>query len=308
MMETPIENIIPPTDERVFASTATGDSLSASKDGEQTNVPINERTPAIKPLAPLQPPRALVLYIDGDNQSPAITHDLLMSVRQDWGLEVARVVIAGNDHGQSVRYWQTALTSEGLPAERILVLRAPLKPESADQALILELGANMERHRQVVDLVFIVSRDKWVIGMGEAVRARGCRVWIAYAESEWLPAQTSLPTLLLPAVQRSRVTNTSETSSEKPLLQGAMVAVHPESSRLVANLNETVDQFTPSPELLDQIRAKCKIQYDGSYMATDVGQALCSIGLISKSERARFLKAIPGLKEIDFGPNKRLIF
>jgi nicotinic acid mononucleotide adenylyltransferase len=250
---------------------------------------FEERASVAEVITPLQPPRSVALYIDGDNQSPAIATDLLASVRHDWGLEVARAVLAGNDHGQSLPRWQAAL-AEVVPERCILVLRVPKTPEAADLALILELGAAMESHRQGPDLMVVVSRDEWLIGAAEAVRARGCRVWVAYAQSEAAPARTHLPTLLLPAVNRAH----------------AAAKVTADAATAAKSSDEASHQ--PTATFLDQVRSRCKVQLGGGYLANEVGQALYQLGLTDKASRTRFLQAIPGLREVGEGSEKRLIF
>ena len=262
---------------------------------------------------PLQPPRSIALYIDGDNQSPAIASDLLASLRHDWGLEISSVAVAGNDHGQSVSRWQTAL-AEWLPEDRILALHVPKTPEAADLALILELGAAMERHREGPDLVVVVSRDEWLIGAGEAVRARGCRVWVAYAQSEVPPARTHLPTLLLPAVHRGQASTSPHASAKTPAasLRPALSAstVASTAAGPTVKPKEAAPPAQPSrshTKLLDQVRARCQAQPGGGYRASAVGQALYELGLTDKTARIQFLKAIPGLREVGTGGDKRLI-
>lgn len=248
-------------------------------------------------------PASAALYIDADNQSPAIAEDLLVSVGEDWALELSRVVLAGNDHGQSVARWQTALL-EHVPADCLFTLEVPRTPEAADLALILELGAAMERHRQQVDLVIILSRDEWLIAAAEAASRRGCRVWVAYAQTDTAPARTRLPTLLLPAVQRS-----DENSRPRPLADlpppAAEVAAEPQALGTVPPGLQTPAADLP---LLSQLRAQCQQQPGGGYASTDVGQMLYRLGLTTKGQRERFLRTVPGLREIGTGPNKRLLF
>ena len=299
-----------PPDERVSTPVVAGES--AGKLAERPE----GCAPAIEIMAPLQPPRSVALYIDGDNQSPAIAHDLLASVRHDWGLEVSRVVLAGNDHGHTVPRWLTALANEAVHEDRILALRVQRKPEAADLAVILELGANMEQHRQGPDLVVVVSRDEWLIGAAEAVRARGCRVWVAYAENEAVAAQTQLPTLLLPAVNRAQAQARAATATPKTPVEGVTPTV-PASSvtstaaapRVKPKEAAPPNQSTPSHKaLLAQVRAQCKAQPGGGYLATEVGQALYKLGLTDKAARNRFLKAVTDLREVGAGGAKRLMF
>ncbi|ADC64142.1 NYN domain-containing protein [Allochromatium vinosum] len=301
-----IEDEGSPTDERASSAPVVADE----------SVPADELTerpdalaPPVLPITPLQPPRSVALYIDGDNQYPAIARDLLASVRQDLGLDVSRVVLAGNDHGHTVPRWQAALAKEGLAEDRILALRVPRKPEAADLAVILELGANMERHRQGPDLVVVVSRDEWLIGAAEAVRARGCRVWVAYAENDAVPAQTSLPTLLLPAVQRNQATGKAatvapETPTESMRPTVSAPTLTPSTSVPTAKPTAATPAVQPTPshtKLLAQVRAQCKLQPGSGYSANEVGQVLYKLGLTDKAARTRFLKAIDGLREAGAG-------
>ena len=55
-------------------------------------------------------------------------------------------------------------------------------------------------------------------------------------------------------------------------------------------------------------RAGCKPQPGVGYRANEVGQALYQLGLTEKAARTQFLNAIPGLREVGTGADKRLIF
>lgn len=149
-------------------------------------------------------------------------------------------------------------------------------------ALILELGANLHQHCTAPDLILVVSRDDWLIRAAEAAQTRGARVWVAYARNDAIPAQTLLPTLLLPTVNTGSVSPpTQKTSETQPPVRNT---------------------------ILEQIRARCEQQPKGGYRANEVGQALHQLGLTEKTERTRFLQSIPGLQEVGSGANKRLIF
>ena len=252
-----------------------------------------------------QAPSAAAFYIDADNQSPTLAGDLMASVCDDWGLDVSRVVLAGNDHGQSLARWQAAL-SERLSENCVLRREVPRTPEAADLALILELGAAMGRHRQQQDLLIIVSRDDWLIAAAEAVRQRGCRVWVAYAQTETAPARTRLSTLLLPAVNHTADSNRPKPPADEPSATGAAIA----APRLQVQGTSAAPQQVQAPntQLLAQLRAQCTQQPGGGYHSSEVGQVLYRLGLTTKGQRERFLRTVPGLREVGTGTNKRLLF
>ena len=274
---------------------------------ESTTFTADENTMVADARPPRQAPGAAALYIDADNQSFAIAGDLLASVCDDWGLEVSRVVLAGNDHGQTVVRWQAGLSKQ-VPDERVLTLQVPITPEAADLALILELGAAMEQHRQHLDLVMVVSRDEWLIAAAEALRLRGCRVWVAYAQTEKTPARTRLPTLLLPAVNRSGDSAKPRPTTEpSATAMTAIGAPHAQAQGTPAT-SQPPSKSSTELELLAQLRAQCKQQPGGGYRSNEVGQVLYGLGLTSKAERERFLRAVPGLREIGTGADKQLLF
>ncbi|MBK1621368.1 hypothetical protein CKO42_23730 [Lamprobacter modestohalophilus] len=255
---------------------------------------------------PLQAPCAVALYIDADNQSPAIVDDLLASVCDDWRLEISRVVLAGNDHGQSIPRWQAALSTR-VPEEQVLTLEVPRTPEAADLVLILELGAAMEQHRQRADLIVVLSRDDLLIAAAEAVRLRGCRVWVAYAQTEAAAARTRLPTLLLPAVNRSVDSSKPRAAADPlPSVKAAIDAPNTDVQGTTATHQQPQDPKTKTR--LAQLRAQCIPQPGGGYLSSDVGQVLYQLGLTRKADRARFLRAVPGLREVGTGKHKRLLF
>jgi hypothetical protein len=175
-------------------------------------------------------------------------------------------------------------------------LTAPHRKQGADVALLMALGAELERHIREREVVVIVSRDDLVIGAAEQAKARGCKTLVAYADGENSTARNSLlTTLLLPAVV-------------KPIS-----VVHPAPAAVVAVTRpQPVHPTPPTPNdeaatVLAQVRAMCTQQPGGGYSATDVGQALSKLGY-DKAARARFLASVPGLQKRGTGANIVLVF
>lgn len=146
---------------------------------------------------------SVALYIDADNQSPQCAKALLSAFRLDFSdARVVSATIAGNNHGQQINSWRDELLSV-LPNLVVHTLTAPHRKQGADVALLMALGAGLERHVRERELVVIVSRDDLVIGAAEQAKARGCRTWITYADGEIPTARnTHSTTLLLPALAK----------------------------------------------------------------------------------------------------------
>lgn len=233
---------------------------------------------------------SVVIYIDADNQSPQCAKPLANLLQTDLGLQVTRIVLAGNNHGKEIENWRDALATE-LPNVEVVALQVSSRKQSADAALIMEIGANLERHLHDRDRVVIVSRDDFLVGAAEHAKTKGCRVLVAYAHSE-IPAvrSTWLTTLVLPAV--SKPTGQTLPAADKSVKTSSVPV-------------KTVDVLTA---VIAELRVMCAGQPGGGYTANEVGQALCKLGFDTKEKRTQFLKAIPGLQERGTGADKVLVF
>jgi hypothetical protein len=228
---------------------------------------------------------SVALYIDADNQSPQCAKALLSLFRSDLDARVVSATIAGNNHGQQINTWRDELISV-IPNLMVHALTAPHRKQGADVALLMALGAGLERHIREREVVVIVSRDDLVIGAAEQAKARGCRTLITYADGEIPTARnTHLTTLLLPAFA-------------KPL------AANPPAP-VVAPADQTPNGTVTS--VLAQLRGMCTQKPGGGYAATDVGQALSKLGY-DKAARARFLASVPGLVKRGTGADTALVF
>lgn len=235
-------------------------------------------------------PAAAIIYIDADNQSHECAKMLANLLRNELGLPVTRIVLAGNNHGNEIENWRRALATE-IPDIEPLVLQVSSRKQSADAALIMEIGANLERHLRDRERIIIVSRDDFRVGAAKHAKTKGCMVLVAYAHSK-IPAARSnqLTTLVLPAVSKP-------TSRTPPAADSVSEA---------ASAPAKVDAVVPA--VIDKRRGMCTKQPGGGYMASDVGQALLKLGFDTKGKRTQFLRAIPGLHERGSGPDKVLVF
>jgi hypothetical protein len=116
---------------------------------------------------------------------------------------IKTAVVAGNNHGKEIERWRQALTQE-IPNIELCLRDVSPRKQAADIALIMELGANLERHRHEGPRVAIVSRDELLISAAEHAKLSGCQVVIAYGYIEHPPARsTQLMTLILPAQENA---------------------------------------------------------------------------------------------------------
>ena len=240
-------------------------------------------------------PTSVALYIDADNQSPQCAKALLSLLRTDFDARVVSAAIAGNNHGQQVDSWREGLVS-ALPDLLVRPLTVPNRKQGADLALILALGADLERHIRDHAVVVIVSRDDLVIGAAEQARMRGCRTLIAYADGDIATARNPLlTTILLPVVT-------------KPIAVAQPGSVVVQSPTTIPPDHRAIQSPGAGVEaVLKQIRGMCTQKPGGGYSASDVGQALSKLGY-DKASRMRFLASLSGLKKRGTGPNLTLVF
>ncbi len=250
---------------------------------------VLDTTESVRPT-----PTSVALYVDADNQSAQCTKALLNVLRGDFDARVVSATVAGNNHGQQIDSWCDELVS-ALPGLVLHPLNAPHRKQGADVALLMALGADLERHIRDRVLVVIVSRDDLVIGAAEQAKARGCRTVIAYADGDISTARNPLLTTLLLPTPTKPISN-----PPSPVAVGAATptqTAHPKAQ-------PQTDGFA---SVLAQVRGLCTKRPGGGYSATDVGQALSKLGY-DKAARARFLASVPGLQKRGAGPNLTLIF
>jgi hypothetical protein len=233
--------------------------------------------------------------VDADNQSAQCAAPLLALFRTALTARIISATIAGNNLGQKIDDWRSALLAE-IPDLAIRALPALHRKNGADIALLMALGAALETHLHEQALVVIVSRDDLLIGAAEQAKARGCKTLIAYADSDLQAARnTQLTTLLLPALTKP----VSVVQPPPVVVQAANSAapVHPVPQAAGKD----------AQAVLARLRDLCQRQPGGGYSATQVGQALSKLGY-DKAARARFLASAPGLKKKGSGANLCYLF
>jgi hypothetical protein len=254
------------------------------------NTSLSEETTVLDGAeAPNVSVASVALYIDADNQSPHCAKTLLGVLRDDFGARVVSATVAGNNHGQQVDGWRDALVSECAELS-VRALVAPHRKQAADVALLMALGAGLERHVRRGETVVVVSRDDLVIGAAEQVKAHGCRTLIAYADGGIPSARNPhLSTLLLPA---------SDKAPMDAVPAARVSAPADPQSKASGDSVATV---------LAQVRGMCKPKSGGGYSPAEVGQALSKLGY-DKAARARFLASVPGLRKRGTGAQMTLVF
>lgn len=241
------------------------------------------------------PLASVVLYVDADNQSPQCAAALLNLFRTEFEARIVSATIAGNNKGQQIDNWREELLSAVSDLE-VHALAAPHRKQGADIALLMALGADLERHIREREVVVIVSRDDLVIGAAEQAKARGCKTLIAYADCEIPTARNPhLTTLLLPALAKASpvAPPAPVNAAAAPVTQPARTPAQPPDGSVAS--------------VVAQLRTSCAKKPGGGYGASDVGQALSKLGY-DKAARERFLESVPGLTVRGTGANKILVF
>lgn len=246
---------------------------------------------------PIQSERpAFALYIDADNQSAHSAAALVDVLQHDVGGRICRVTVAGNDKGKKNDSWIDALR-EQIPDLRIENVSVPCRPNAADIALILALGADMAEHLAAQTRVVVVSRDTLLLDAAEQVKTAGVRLYVAYADGEVPTARrTSLTTFLLPSpieLPKTMAAVTTPAAPSPPIqpISPAKSTISKEVARALAH-----------------VRASCKQQPGGGYSPTEVGQALTKLGYTTPGARRQILAQFPNLQEQGCAAQKRLIF
>ena len=238
---------------------------------------------------------SVAFYIDADNQSSQCVKSLIGLFIGDTGMRIISATIAGNNHGKEIECWRSNLVSE-VPDINLCLIDVCSRKQAADIALIMELGANLEQHIHERERVIIVSRDELLIGAAEYAKTRGCMVFISYANSDIPVARsTELTTYLLPVIAKPLPHQLTPVDQNQKIV--TPIPIPPKTSPISKDV-----------PVLAKLRQMCQQQSGGGYGASDIGQALLTLGFNTKASREKFLKSIPGLKARGTGPQKILVF
>ena len=244
------------------------------------------------------------LYIDADNQSAQCAADLISLFRDDFGVRNLSAVIAGNNCGSLIAVWAQELQAAA-PDIQTIGIEVPSRKDAADIALIMELGANLEGHIQCGELVVIVSRDDLLVGAAEHAKTHGCRALAAYVDSDPPCARSSrVTTLLLPTPGKQRTAKPPVRRLISTLPSGArqaaaspVGALNKAAAPSSANVNPSAKLDTDSnhTQVLAKLRSMCTPTPEGTYTASEVGQALAKLGYGAKARR-HILTTTPGIQ------------
>jgi hypothetical protein len=121
-----------------------------------------------------------VIYIDGDNQSPALAGAVLHAV-QARDVAVRRVEVFGNTSGCRLDQWKAALTALPCLRAKVTVHEVPRHDQAADVALMLGLGAQLRALMADSCEVLIVSRDNVLLACAQRLQDMGLTVLVGHA-------------------------------------------------------------------------------------------------------------------------------
>ena len=208
-------------------------------------------------------------------------------LRDGFGASIVGATVTGNSNGKVTAGWAEALRQD-IPDLAVTDIIVPCRKDAADAALIMALGADLGDHLRAGTRMVVVSRDAVLHAAAERVQAYGCADCLVYVDCEIpTPRHPSLATLLLPVLP-GRVA-----PSQRPPAAAAVPSVEPSAG---------------TADLVARVRALCKLQPGGGYLATDVGNVLSSLGYKSVAERRAIVAGFPGLKEKGGHPTKVLMF
>lgn len=241
-----------------------------------------------------------LIFVDADNQPPALAPALTRFLKAVERTDV-RGVVAGNGTGDRVRGWEAAL-KDAYPCIDVCCHVAPVRKQAADVRLMFELAPYYHAEPDPAVLLIIVSRDELFLAATECLVARGHNAMLAVGAVSnghslvvdapvvllSLPQPTPQPVPIAPSLPQSKSTSASVVP---PPSNGAQVKV---DSKAVG-------------DVITELRRKLGPNKQSGYAASAVGQVLSQMGY-DKAMRAKIVGAIPNLKQVGAGSEKRLIF
>lgn len=238
-----------------------------------------------------------LIFVDADNQPPAIAPALNRFLKAIERTDV-RGIIAGNGTGDRVRGWETAL-KDAHPCIDVCCHVAPVRKQSADVLLMFELAPYYHAQPDPAVLLIVVSRDELFLAATECLVSRGHNAMLAVgAASNGSPMVVDVPVVLLSLPQPIL----PAAPSLQPLISKSASATLKPSNGAAAK----VDGKTVG-DAITELRQKLSPSKQGGYAASAVGQVLSQMGY-DKVMRTKIVSAIPNLKEVGAGSEKRLIF
>jgi hypothetical protein len=241
-----------------------------------------------------------LIFIDADNQPPALVPALNRFLKAVERTE-ARAIIAGNGAGDRVRGWEGAL-KEAIPGIDVSCHVAPVRKQSADARLMLELAPYYHADPDPAVLLLVVSRDELFLAATECLVARGHNTMLAVgAGGNATPLVVDVPVVLLSTPQP--VPPPAQVAPSPPPPASKPASTAPQPSNCAAG---TVDSKIVNAAIT-KIRQKLTQNKQGGYAASAVGQVLSEMGH-DKAMRTKIVGAIPNLKEVGASSEKRLVF
>ncbi|MFN2349997.1 MAG: hypothetical protein ABR558_10575 [Thioalkalivibrio sp.] len=219
------------------------------------------------------------LFIDADNQPPALGPSAIRFL-ESIGRPAERAVVAGNGAGRRVTDWEISLR-DTCPTVEILTHIAPMRKQSADAILLLEMAPFYHNPTDDRPLIMILSRDDLLVAAAELLASRDHDVLISLSATNPSPV-TTVPVLILPV-----------DGQPAPPKSAAAIEVNSANPELV---DSTVLQ-NAARAIRHHLGAQNK---KTGYLATAVGQVLANLGH-DKAMRTRILTAIAEIRTDDAG-------
>lgn len=241
-----------------------------------------------------------LIFIDADNQPPALAPALNRFLKAVDRTDV-RGIIAGNGTGDRVRGWEAAL-KDAYPGIDVCCHVAPVRKQAADVLLMFELAPHYHAKPDPAVLFVVVSRDELFVAAAECLASRGHNAMLVVgATGNGSPLAVDVPVVLL-----SPAPSVPQPVPAAPLLPSSVskpAGAAPASSNAAT---AKVDSKAVAAAITE-LRQKLSPSKQGGYAASAVGQVLSQMGY-DKAMRTRIVGAIPNLKEVGAGAEKRLIF
>lgn len=235
-----------------------------------------------------------LLFVDADNQAPMLATTLARFLKSI-GRVSARAIVAGNNSGDRVKNWESALR-EALPGIEISCHVAPIRKQSADVRLMFELAPFYHGQPEPSVLLVVFSRDDLFVAAAECLVERGHNVMLVVGATQTNGTLlTDVPVVVLATPQQVAAVSAVAPPKASPAV----------SSKPVVTAGQADAQLVQAA--VAKIRQHLKPNKAGGYAASAVGQVLSQLGH-DKATRTKIVKQIPNLKEVGAGSEKRLVF
>lgn len=234
------------------------------------------------------PQQQASIFIDADNQSARLAHDLVALVTTTLAADITQVIVAGNGNGTVNRNWLEALSPYLAPGVDIHSLIVPSRPDAADMALVVALSCRLSTLIATGTKIVIVSHDQMLEKLAVHANDLGAEACIVY--SCLSAARNGLvETHAIGQVPRKIKPKTFQSKKQRKAAR--------RKQRREWRTSRALQATEESVIAAQYLAACCTQQPAGGYDNSQIHSQLIRMGITNRAERNLMIRRLPNYRE-----------